>query len=75
MVLDAEGKAPTPTLEDRWRFRIDEVDSPVNTEVLEIWISPEGGVETRWVPVRPIPEEDGWFEKTWREYREGQIIR
>ena len=25
----------------------------------------------RWVPVRPVPERDDWFENVWRDYREG----
>jgi hypothetical protein len=25
-------------------------------------------------PVRPIPESDAWFERVWREYREGTFF-
>ncbi|HEY3397581.1 MAG TPA: FAD-binding protein [Armatimonadota bacterium] len=25
------------------------------------------------VPVRPLPEQDNWFESVWRDYREGKV--
>ncbi|MCQ2423694.1 MAG: FAD-binding protein [Clostridia bacterium] len=30
---------------------------------------------TAWVPVRPIPSEDNWFETVMRQFREGEIYR
>ena len=37
-----------------------------------------GGARTRFahkfVPVRPIPTPDDWFENVWRDYREGRIF-
>ncbi len=32
-------------------------------------------LEHRWVPVRPLPETDGWFENIWRDWREKRIYR
>lgn len=32
-------------------------------------------VSTQWKDARPIPTTDGWFEKVWREFREGDIYR
>jgi succinate dehydrogenase/fumarate reductase flavoprotein subunit len=29
--------------------------------------------EHDWTPVRPIPQEDDWFENVWRAYREGGV--
>ena len=26
------------------------------------------------VPVRPIPDDDSWYETTWREWLEGRIF-
>ena len=26
-----------------------------------------------WVPRRPLPETDAWFETAWARYREGEI--
>ncbi|MCL2616934.1 MAG: FAD-binding protein [Defluviitaleaceae bacterium] len=30
-------------------------------------------VSHRWEAVRPIPQDDGWFENVWREYRDDKI--
>jgi hypothetical protein len=38
--------------------------------ILEVWLDDRLRVQKRWVPVRPVPQEELWFEKTWREFRE-----
>jgi len=75
LVLDSAGESPSPMLEEGWRFGVNEADAPVDREILEVWM--EGGeeVKTRWVPVRPIPTAEGWFEEVWKKYREGRIVR
>ncbi len=30
---------------------------------------------TRWLPRRPIPESDDWFENVWRAFREGDLYK
>jgi succinate dehydrogenase/fumarate reductase flavoprotein subunit len=74
LVLDPRGELPSPTLEEEWRFSLSHPEAPVDHDVLEVWL--EGGeeVRTRWVPVRPIPHEEGWFEEVWREYRENRVV-
>ncbi len=32
-----------------------------------------GSVHVGWVPCRPIPRPEGWFETVWEEYRNGSI--
>lgn len=34
-----------------------------------------GGFQHRWVPCRPIPETDGWFENVWADYRNGDVYQ
>jgi hypothetical protein len=34
----------------------------------------DGGCIPSWRAVRPIPEEDDFFEKVWRGYRENKNI-
>ena len=34
----------------------------------------EGKVQCQWVPVRPIPEEENWFETVWEAYMENRIM-
>lgn len=75
LVLDGAGELPSPTLEEDWRFGVNEDDAPVDREILEVWTSGEGEVMNQWVSVRPIPSEEGWFEEVWKKYREGRIVR
>ncbi len=35
----------------------------------------EGGASSAWVPVRPLPESDTWFETAWARYNSGEIYR
>jgi hypothetical protein len=46
----------------------------VDRQVLEVWVNGEGELGKRWVAVRPVPSEGGWFEQVWRDYREGRVI-
>jgi len=32
-------------------------------------------VKKEWVDVRPIPQQDSWFENVWNEYMKDNIIR
>jgi hypothetical protein len=75
LVLDPEGKRPCPGLEEEWRFRCNDEGASVDGEILEVWMETHDRVETRWVPVRPIPQDQGWFEEVWKAFREDRIIR
>jgi succinate dehydrogenase/fumarate reductase flavoprotein subunit len=74
IVLDPSGDLPTSTLGDSWRFRMNEADARVDEDVLEIHLDAEDRVVKRWVPTRPLPDPDQWFEVMWREYRSGRTI-
>lgn len=74
LVLDPAGELPCTGLEDTWRFARNAPGAPVDREVLEVWIDPDGGLGKRWVPVREVPSDEGWFEDLWREYREGRVF-
>ncbi len=55
------------------RVRLDDGSSAGS--ILEVWCGAGDAVEDRLVPVHPIPEPSGWFERTWAEFREGEIFR
>ncbi len=74
MVLDPAGQLPCAGLEEAWRFKRNEPGLPVDREILEVWLDAEDRVNVRWVPVRPLPQDEGWFEQVWREYRDGNVI-
>ncbi len=74
LVLDPAGQLPCAGLEEAWRFKRNEPGLPVDREILEVWLDAEDRVNVRWVPVRPLPQDEGWFEQVWREYRDGNVI-
>lgn len=43
-------------------------------EILTSHCDHKGNFIHRWVPVRPVPDGDGWFEDVWRRYRSGEIF-
>lgn len=42
-------------------------------EIIEVRMRPNGSFEAWPTPVRPLPEDDSWYETTWMEWREGRI--
>ena len=71
MVLDAGGTPTHDKLGPEWRF------TPPNPgfreQVLETVATPDGTVTSTWVPRRPLPKPDAWFETAWAAFREGDI--
>jgi hypothetical protein len=64
----AEGGQSCAGICDNWRFSITQEDAFVSRHILELAIDPEYRVHKQWVPVRPIPPVDTWFENVWRDY-------
>jgi succinate dehydrogenase/fumarate reductase flavoprotein subunit len=56
------------------RFSLTAEDAFVNRHILELCVDPEYRVTTKWVPVRPIPAVDDWFENVWRDYLDRKIF-
>ena len=48
-------------------------DGKLSGKIQEIRYSPQGCTFV-WDDVRPIPDNDDWFENVWREYREDHIV-
>ena len=74
-VLDPGGELPAPALGDSWRCAGPEPDGAANRKILEIRLDEAFQVHKRWVDVRPIPEDQGWFETVWDDYRHDRVIR
>lgn len=48
-------------------------DNPqLRNQVIELWFAGDRW-ESQITPVRPLPEQNTWFEAVWREYREGKV--
>lgn len=75
LVLDQDGEKPCSSLEDEWKFSPSSAQDFVNNRILEIGLSQGDRVNKNWVKIRPIPEDDAWFENIWNEYLHDHIIR
>ncbi|MDR1931621.1 MAG: FAD-binding protein [Spirochaetales bacterium] len=67
LVMDPEGREVHPKLETRWRCK---PEAEEFRDKLLVTRLDESGYSNRFIPRRPIPDEDFWFEKVWRENRE-----
>ena len=70
LALDERGR-PVHELLPEWRALPE--DESFRSKVQETLASPSGRATHRWVPCRPIPASDAWFETAWAAYREGKI--
>ncbi len=71
LVQSAGGQIIHPKLPGEWTFQ---PENPLFREqVLETLPRSDGTIDHRWVPRRPIPETDLWFETAWAAYRAGRI--
>ena len=76
MVVDPSGEPVHDRLDDSWRIV---PEDPVFREQVQETLIQSGSSETpsqvvhRWVPRRPIPESDLWFETAWARFRSGEI--
>ncbi len=76
LIQDEKGKLPLEGLPESFRFSLD--DGKLLDKVCEIELVRQGGTYgcvAEWKPVRPIPEEDNWFENVWNEYMKGNVIK
>ncbi len=70
IVLDAGGAQVHPRLDPSWRIAPE--DEAFRDRVQET-IADRDGVHSEWVPRRPIPHEDAWFETAWARFRSGEV--
>jgi succinate dehydrogenase/fumarate reductase flavoprotein subunit len=74
LVPDAAGNLPHPALGRSWAFSLAGAADFVSSHILEVRLDARGRLEKRWVPVRPIPRPDGWFESVWADFRNDRIV-
>lgn len=67
LIQDENGLKPLPELSDIFSFSLE--TNGMEEKIQEIkW--DKNGIKCEWREVRPIPKEDSWFEKVWKDYRE-----
>ncbi len=73
MVQDPAGTPIHPRLPAAWAFAAE--DPAFREQVLETLPAADGAFSHRWIPRRPIPGSDTWFETAWAAFRNGEIYR
>ncbi|MCU0522376.1 MAG: FAD-binding protein [Anaerolineae bacterium] len=71
IALDPGGLPVHDLLDETWRILPE--DEAFRDKVLETLASHDGSVKCAWVPRRPLPHPDSWFETAWARFREGAI--
>lgn len=71
LYTDSNGMRPYAALPDEFVFTLD--DGSLGGRVQEVVLC-EGTLETTWRNVRPIPQDDDFFENVWRDYRKNRNI-
>jgi len=71
LYTDKNGRKPYAELPDTFTFTVD--DGSRGGLVQEAGLK-DGALSFHWRPVRPVPEDDDFFENVWRSYRENGNI-
>ena len=74
MVLDDEGDLTVATKRGSELPHRSENEAMRN-EILETRLVAPGHFEVEPVPVRPMPDDESWYETTWREWLDGDIFK
>jgi succinate dehydrogenase/fumarate reductase flavoprotein subunit len=74
LVRDPDGDQCCMTISDDWRYSLADQEAFVSRHILELEVDSDRKVHKKWIPVRPVPVVDRWFENVWREYRNGTIF-
>jgi hypothetical protein len=70
MVMDpVHGQDIHPALGEEWRYM------PENEDFRNQQLVTRAESGSRWIPCRPIPEADDWFENVWADFRSKKIYQ
>jgi succinate dehydrogenase/fumarate reductase flavoprotein subunit len=75
LVENPDGKIPCPEVGDDWKFLLNDQDTFVNKKILEVSLDSGGNVSKQWIDIRPIPQDDTWFENVWNRYMNDDIVK
>ncbi|MBZ5496372.1 MAG: FAD-binding protein [Acidobacteriia bacterium] len=74
LVLGRDGELSCGDIGDSWRFSMVESEAFVSRHILELEIDSDYRIHKSWVPVRPIPKVNDWFENVWKDYLDGKLF-
>jgi len=72
LVTDPAGIKPHEKLDKAWSFSLCEYDRDIENKILEVKYN-QGKINTILADVRPVPDQELWFEKVWRKNIEDKI--
>lgn len=72
MIFDSDGHKPSINLPDAFKFSLD--NGILSDKIQEIKFNRQK-CRVTWRSVRPIPDEDNWFENVWKSYTKGDIFK
>lgn len=72
LIYDANGLKPSEKLPDHFRFLLE--DGAFAAKIQEIAYE-NNQCNVKWRDVRPIPEDDNWFENVWKDYLNDGIYK
>jgi hypothetical protein len=71
LVLDENGRSASEKLETQWRFAPENKD--FRKKVLRTIPTVDGEFRNDWLPCRPLPQSEIWFETAWAAFRNKDI--
>jgi hypothetical protein len=71
LVADKAGEQAHPLLPE---YQIRPEKPEFRATVQLVGIEPDGRLRISYVPCRPMPQDDFWFERVWAEYRSGSFF-
>ncbi len=71
LYTDSSGQKPDSRLPEEFAFCLDDEN---RADLIQEVSYKDGNTQFQWRKVRPIPEDDNFFENVWRQYRENQNI-
>ena len=72
LIKDPNGTLPVNNISDEFRFALD--NGSLNQKIQKVYYK-DGKCKFKWDKVKPIPEENSWFENVWNDYMQDNIIR
>jgi succinate dehydrogenase/fumarate reductase flavoprotein subunit len=72
LVTDNQGYHPEGIPETDWNFTICRYEREIENSILEIRYK-DKSIETELVKVRPVPDQELWFEKVWKKNLEDNL--
>lgn len=73
LVYSPNGELPNPAVDERFRNITESTDTSVLQEIT--YNNENDDCIMTWRPVRPLAEEEIWFENIWKDFRENAIIK